>query len=77
MPDRVGILGISAGGSLAVIAAADPRIQHRVGFITLFGGYYDATTLLRDFGRRAQDGEWHAAIVAAERRARCRCSRTP
>jgi acetyl esterase/lipase len=52
--DRVGILGFSAGGSLAVIAAADPRIQRRLAFITLFGGYFDATTLLRVFGGRAQ-----------------------
>lgn len=52
--DRVGILGFSAGGSLAVIAATDPRIQNHVAFITLFGGYYDATSLLRDFGLRAQ-----------------------
>jgi acetyl esterase/lipase len=52
--DRVGILGFSAGGSLAAIAAADPRIAHRLAFITLFGGYYDATSLLRTFGQRAQ-----------------------
>ncbi len=54
-PDRVGILGFSAGGSLAAIAAADPRIEHRLAFITLFGGYYDATSLLRTFGQRAQE----------------------
>ncbi len=52
--DRVGILGFSAGGSLAAIAATDPRIQHRLAFITLFGGYFDATSLLHVFGARAQ-----------------------
>jgi dienelactone hydrolase len=31
--DRVGILGFSAGGSLAAIAAADPRIAHRLAFM--------------------------------------------
>ncbi|HKB49054.1 MAG TPA: hypothetical protein VKC57_15220 [Ktedonobacterales bacterium] len=55
VPERVGILGFSAGGALATIAATDPRIRDHVAFITLFGGYFDATTLLRDFGRRAQE----------------------
>jgi dienelactone hydrolase len=50
--DRVGILGFSAGGDLAALAAADPRIRDSLAFITLFGGYYDATTLLADYGRR-------------------------
>lgn len=49
---RVGILGFSAGGALACLAATDPRIRDSLPYITLFGGYYDATTLLRDFGRR-------------------------
>ena len=65
---RVGILGFSAGGALACLAAADPRIRDSLAFITLFGGYYDATTLLRDFGRRALevDGKlvpWQPNIV--------------
>lgn len=50
---RIGIVGFSAGGTLACLAAADPRIRDTLSFITLFGGYYDATTMLRDFGRRA------------------------
>lgn len=52
---RIGILGFSAGGALAAIAATDPRIHDRLAYITNFGGYYDALTLLRDFGRRALD----------------------
>ncbi len=52
---RAGILGISGGGDLGMLAAADPRIRDQMGFIMLFGGYYDATSLLRDFGRRALD----------------------
>jgi dienelactone hydrolase len=50
---RVGIVGLSAGGALACLAAADPRIQGQLAFIALFGGYYDATTLIHDVGRRA------------------------
>ena len=52
---RAGILGVSGGGDLGMLAAADPRIRDQLGFIMLFGGYYDATSLLRDFGRRALD----------------------
>lgn len=53
--DRAGILGISGGGSLACFAVVDPRIQRSVSYLMLFGGYYDATTLLRDFGQHALD----------------------
>ena len=56
---RSGILGFSAGGALAIFAAADPRIRDTIAFITLFGGYYDVRTMLGDVGRRAQtvDGQ--------------------
>ena len=49
----VGIVGLSAGGALGAMAAADPRIRDTLGFVLTFGGYYDATDLLRDMGRRA------------------------
>jgi dienelactone hydrolase len=52
---RAGILGVSGGGDLGVLAAADPRIRDSVSFMMLFGGYFDAKSLLRDFGRRALD----------------------
>lgn len=51
--DRVGLVGFSAGGSLACDAAADPRIAGALPFVTSFGGYYDARSLLTDIGRRA------------------------
>ena len=50
---HVGIVGLSAGGSLGMMAAADPRIRDTLGFALSFGGYYNATSLLRDMGRRA------------------------
>lgn len=50
---RIGILGFSAGGALGALAATDPRIHDQLAYICGFGGYYDALTLLRDFGRRA------------------------
>lgn len=56
---RVGIIGFSAGNALATFAAADPRIRDQVAFILCFGGYFNTTTLLRAFGRRAQDVNGH------------------
>jgi hypothetical protein len=51
---RVGIIGFSAGDALVCLAAADPRIQHQIAFLTFFGGFYNARDLLGDVGRRAQ-----------------------
>jgi len=70
-PQQVGIFGLSAGGALATIAAADARVRDQLAFITLFGGYYDARSLLRDFGQRAQlvDGvlsPWQPNIVPVQ-----------
>lgn len=57
--NRVGIIGLSASGALACFAAADPRIRDSVAFITLFGGYFNARTLLQAIGRRALDVDGH------------------
>lgn len=61
---RVGLLGFSAGGPLMCLAAADARVRDQVAFVTLFGGYFDATTLLQTIGRRelianGQTQPWH------------------
>src|SRR5579863_1100640 len=68
---RVGIIGFSAGDALAAFAAADPRIRIQVAFILCFGGYFNTTTLLRAFGRRAlevngQVQPWHPQYVPIE-----------
>jgi dienelactone hydrolase len=74
-PERVGFFGASVGGSLALVAAADPRIAEDVDHIVSFGGYYDA---LDAFGAIAThrieygdvDEEWtprrHAERVMAK-----------
>lgn len=41
-PARVGFFGASVGGSLALVAAADPRIAEEVDQVVSFGGYWDA-----------------------------------
>ncbi len=46
-PERVGFFGASVGGSLALVAAADPRINEQVDLVVSFGGYFDA---LETFG---------------------------
>ncbi len=53
-PERVGLLGFSAGDALACLAASDSRIRDNVAFVTSFGGYFDAESLLADVGQRAQ-----------------------
>ena len=56
-PDRAGLAGFSVGASLALVAAADPRIAHQVAFVNAFGGYYDAGDLLAQVAaRRTLDG---------------------
>ena len=54
-PHHIGIITFSVGDELACVAAADPRIRDQVAFIGILGGYFDATSLLRVIGRRAQD----------------------
>jgi dienelactone hydrolase len=51
--NRIGIAGFSGGGPLACLAAVDPRIRDRVAFVTLFGSYFNAESVLRVYGRRA------------------------
>lgn len=51
-PKRVGFFGASVGGSLALVAAGDPRIADDVDHVVSFGGYYDALTA---FGAIATD----------------------
>lgn len=41
-PARVGFFGASVGGSLALVAAADPRIADEVDHVVSFGGYFNA-----------------------------------
>jgi acetyl esterase/lipase len=72
---RVGFFGASVGGSLALVAAADPRIAADVDHIVSFGGYYDALEAFAAIAthRIKYDGvdeEWiprrHSAVVMSE-----------
>jgi hypothetical protein len=73
-PKRVGFFGASVGGSLALVAAGDPRIADEVDHVVSFGGYFDA---LATFGAivthhieyKGVDQPWtpkpHAEVVVA------------
>lgn len=54
-PHAIGIIGISGGGSIGSLAAADPRIRDQVAYLTLFGSYFDAAQLVREIGQRGQE----------------------
>lgn len=56
-PQRVGIAGFSVGGSLALLAAADPRIAERVRFVNAFGAFGDASTYLASVSAHAYRDE--------------------
>ena len=45
-PERIGVLGFSVGGGLALVAAADRRIREEVALVGSFGGYYDLRELV-------------------------------
>lgn len=59
--NRIGIVSLSVASGPALLAAAEPRIRERLGFILAIGGYYDMLDMLTfsttgDFKNGAQ---WH------------------
>ncbi|MBV9602305.1 MAG: acetylxylan esterase [Chloroflexi bacterium] len=56
-PRRVGIVGLSASGGLAIVAAAQPDLRDSVRFVNSFGSYDDAMTLLVDVASHSIDVE--------------------
>lgn len=69
---RVGIVGFSVGGSLALLAAGDPRIAAQVRWVNAFGAFADASTYLAAVSAhafRGADGEavpWTPTPLARE-----------
>lgn len=51
--DRIGFAGFSAGGSVALVAAADPEIAGRVAYVNAFGAWADPETFLVDIVTRS------------------------
>ncbi len=54
---RVGIVGFSVGGSLALLAAGDPRIADQVRWVNAFGAFADAGTYLAAVSAHAYAGD--------------------
>jgi acetyl esterase/lipase len=71
-PERVGVVGFSVGGSLALLAAADPRIADDVAWVNAFGAFADASTYLAAVSAHAyrdRDGRpvpWMPSELARE-----------
>jgi dienelactone hydrolase len=71
-PARVAIAGFSVGGSLALLAARDPRIAGGVQWVNAFGAYADARTYLASVSSHAHlDAEgaavpWEPSPLARE-----------
>jgi acetyl esterase/lipase len=70
--ERVGIFGFSVGGSLALLAARDPRIAEQVRWVNPFGAFADAATYMASVASHAYlgpDGEpvpWQPTPLARE-----------
>jgi hypothetical protein len=58
--DRVGLFGVSVGGSVVVNAAQEPVINRDVAMVHSLGGYFDARTVLgyMAVGAYYVNGEW-------------------
>jgi dienelactone hydrolase len=70
-PDRVGIMGVSVGGSLSLIAAADPAIADRIAWVGSFGAYADAqelvaTVVSHQFRADGEIHDWEPALLVRQ-----------
>ncbi len=66
---RIGFAGFSVGGSLALLAAADPRIRERLAYVHAFGAYADAAALLAAAAAQRLPATGEAWVPAAVTRA--------
>ncbi|HEX7196782.1 MAG TPA: acetylxylan esterase [Candidatus Limnocylindria bacterium] len=60
--ERIGIVGFSVGGSLALLAAGDPRIAEQIRWVNAFGAFADATTYLAAVSAHAYRGTDGGAV---------------
>jgi acetyl esterase/lipase len=71
-PARIGIVGFSVGGSLALLAAADARIADEIRWLNAFGAYADAAEYLASVaGHQYEDAsgeavDWLPSPIARE-----------
>lgn len=60
--ERLGIVGFSVGGSLALLAARDPGIAEQVRWVNAFGAFADAETYLASVASHAYGDSADAAV---------------
>ncbi len=70
-PDRVGLFGFSVGGSLAIVAAADPAIRDRLRSVDAFGSFDTLQDALLSIGTHTLDDRgsvrpWTPNAIASE-----------
>ena len=56
-PLRSGLFGTCVGGSFALLAAAQPSIRDRVGFVGAFAPYSSLWTFIRDIASRTRSND--------------------
>jgi dipeptidyl aminopeptidase/acylaminoacyl peptidase len=56
-PSRSGLFGTCVGGSFALLAAAQPSIRDRVGFVGAFAPYSSLWTFIRDIASRTRSND--------------------
>lgn len=61
--ERVGIVGFSVGGSLALLAAGDARISSQVQWVNAFGAFADASSYLASVSAHAYRDADDAAVA--------------
>lgn len=62
-PARVGMVGLSVGGALALLAAADPAIADQVRWVDAFGSFADAGRYLASVVAGAYRGDDGAPVT--------------
>ena len=71
-PSRIGMVGLSVGGALVLLAAADPRIAADVRWVNAFGTYADAPRYLANVmagayrGPGGEEVAWKPAQLARD-----------
>jgi acetyl esterase/lipase len=68
-PEKIGVVGFSAGGGIALMAAADPSVRNDIDFVVTLGTYYDMVDLISAITTKSvtYDGEstpWEPRLKA-------------
>jgi dienelactone hydrolase len=65
---RIGVVGLSASGGVAIVAAGQPDLRDQIRFVNSFGSFDDAETLLVDVASRSTEVDGDVQPWAPEQR---------